>query len=177
MALSADFSYTVNTAGTAITVTDTTVYGAGGNPARDEVLVQLYFWDMHNGEETAIDTNVDPATWTDQLIEGMTRDGWYRLRMLITTNASPYEDLSELIVDFVVEDRLFTCMGTVFVSLIDCSKCGCENKAQFYKYLCMQAELQSINNSVTNLDYLTADKIIQRLNQQCTLLNENCGCS
>jgi hypothetical protein len=66
------------------TITDTTVYGTGGNPARSAVAVFLELWKMDSlGADTDIEVdNDEPETVTTWDFDS-SEDGWYKARIYI----------------------------------------------------------------------------------------------
>lgn len=66
------------------TITDSTVYGTGGNPARNTLAVFLELWKMDkDSNETSITIdNTDPENVTSWDFDSST-DGWYRARVWI----------------------------------------------------------------------------------------------
>lgn len=174
MALTLDFNYTITGIGTAIVVTDDTVYGEDGNPAREDCLVNFIVTNMRTGEE--IEITYDETTVTTISIP-VAADGWYRVQATVE-NDDDYEGdafSDEQYIGILVTARFCDCLATYTNKLTE-KVCGCEDSKVWEKLFCLKGQLIGVETLVSRNDMLSADMAIERLNIECQRLNSDCGC-
>jgi hypothetical protein len=175
MALTPILSFQAQNLSKLLIVTDATVYG-GSNLDRNEVEVTLQALKIKNNEvQTEYDLTYDPLTVTAWSIN-IGGDGWYRLILTITEIADP-ENVETKQYDFVLTQKLCDCFVRTSYGAFKDSTCGCENNDFLTKLYCMEGQIKGLEVMVAQGDYDSADKTLDRLNQECALLNKKgCGC-
>lgn len=165
--------------GTNIKATDVTVYGDGTtDPTRAQSLVDFSIVFMR-GTMTLASNSYDPEIVT-QVIQPISSDGWYQIKMTITKNPSGTwvgDDYSyEVIKDVLVIDRLCACKANILAKITE-KPCGCEDSGVLKDLYCIEGQLLGVSTLVAKNDMLSADMAVERLLIQCNeKLNSDCGC-
>jgi hypothetical protein len=171
MALELTNTIEVLNQGDNIEITDTTVYG-GANLDRNDVKVYFLVENMRNSPPANITPDYDPET-VESILATIPNDGWYKITMTVIANVGDYQD--QLVKDYLVSERFCICKAH-FAKKVFSKKCGCENPTQIQELYCLEAQLAGVLDLVAENDMQSADQAIERMNLECALLNEDCGC-
>lgn len=179
MALIPSISIEVLSNGSLLKITDTTVYGNGIiDPSRANSLVNFEVYSMRGGSTLISTINYDPITVTE-ILQDISNDGWYQVKISITENPSggwAGTDYSyETIVDTLVSDRFCQCKANYLTKLTE-SACGCEDAGVWNNLFCMEGQFIGIQRLVEKNDMKSADMVLERLLLECNELNADCGC-
>lgn len=178
--LTPTLSYQVQSAGTKILLTNTTTFGDGSSdPSRAQSLVNFFITFKPSGGDTELELSYDPAL-ANSILADIYSDGWYRLRVEITKDPDgdwPGEDFSYSVErDIIVKDRLCFCWSEFGRSLFKKKPCGCECSDALVDLYCLEAQIFcGIDELVSQYDFPSAQKAVERLSQECSLLSD-CGC-
>lgn len=162
--------------GTNLFISDQTQYDSP-NPSRESCFLNFIVLDMRNDPPSDITPPYDPVT-VGEILVPISHDGWYKVTMSITPNFDgnpPYPDPDELVKDYV-SSELFCICKAHFAKKVFSKKCGCENPTQIQELYCLEAQLAGVLDLVAENDMQSADQAIERMNLECALLNEDCGC-
>lgn len=171
MALQPTLSYVSSNLSRILTVTDTTVYGSP-ELNRNQVSVVLRAYKVKAGVTTEYTLTYNPLTVTAWTID-INGDGWYRLVLEITEIDNP-ENVVTRQYDFILMDKLCSCFVKTSYKMFKDSTCGCENISGLY---CLEGQIRGLEVLVQQGDLDSADKTLDRLNQECELLSKKgCGC-
>ena len=179
MALVPSLITDVQDSGKLLYITDTTVYGDGAtDPSRANCLVNFEVYGMR-GSSTIISTNnYDPTTVTE-ILQDISSDGWYQVKMYITKNPIGGWGGSNfsygLVVDTLVSDRFCQCKANYLSKLTE-KPCGCEDSEVWNNLFCMEGQFIGIQRLVEKNDMKSADMVLERLLLECNELNADCGC-
>lgn len=163
--------------GTNLLITDTTVYGTGGNAVRASCFVNFTVLDMRNDPPSDITPYYDPET-VEEILVTIPYDGWYKGTMSITPNPdgdSPLPEPDELVKDYI-SSALFCICKANFANKIFSCMCGCENPTKIQELFCLEAQLAGLLDLIAENDMVSAAQAIERMNLECALYNEDCGC-
>lgn len=171
MALTPQITYQPQNQSRLLIVTDTTEYGAP-ELNRNEVSVTLQAFKVKSGVATEIPLTYDPLTVTAWSF-AIGGDGWYRLVITITEIADP-ENVVSTTYNFILTQKLCDCFAKTSYAAFKSATCGCEDVSKLY---CLEAQIRGLEVLVAQNDYDSADKTLDRLNQECELLSKKgCGC-
>lgn len=175
MALTPKLSYQPQNLSKLLIVTDTTEYG-DGELERNEVKVELQAFKIkNNATQVAYNLTYDPLTVTAWSID-LNGDGWYRLILTITELANPQNILTQQY-DFLLTQKLCDCFVKTSHAAFKDSTCGCENTDFLTQLYCLEGQIRGLEVLVSQNDFDSADKTLDRLNQECALLSKKgCGC-
>lgn len=181
MALSANFTYTVQNIGSQILIVDTTTYGDGStDPSRAQSLVNFEVTKITSTSKEDITPNYEESTVT-QIYATLDVDCWVRIKMTITKeedggwSGSDYS--YQKIVNILVKERLNKCLTEFGESVYLSKPCGCECDDRLSTYYCLKAQTDcGLQNLVSRNDLLSAQMSLERLTQECVLAKGNCGC-
>lgn len=174
MALNPTLSYQAQSLSKLLIVTDTTVYG-GSNLNRNQCEVTLEAFKVKNNVGTEYLLTYDPLTVTAWSIN-INGDGWYRLILTIKEIGDP-ENVVTKQYDFILTQQLCYCFSTTSTAAFKSSTCGCENNDFLTRLYCLEGQIRGLEVMVAQGDYDSADKTLDRLNQECALLSKkSCGC-
>lgn len=178
MALIPLFTHESLSGGTILKIVDTTVYGNGiTNPNRAQSLVNFEVEYMRGTPIQLVMNGYVPETVT-QILQPITNDGWYRIKMTITRNpvGTWATDFSEQkVIDVLIIDRLCACKANYLNKITD-KPCGCEDSSVWKNIFCMEGQLQGVTRFVAKNDMKSADMVVERLLLECQHLNSDCGC-
>lgn len=180
MALNASIDLELQSGGTKVHATDSTVYGDGAtNPSRAQSLVNWTLVRKPTTGDENISFNYNETSDTEILVD-ISKDGWYRLTMTITKESGggwPGADYSyQKIIDFLVIDRLCACITEYGKDIFLDKKCGCECEGQLVEYYCIYGQVFcGLPELARRNDMPSAQMGIERLEQECALLSD-CGC-